>query len=458
MDAGNATCEEERRHILSVESQHPHAKDEEGKKEGSSLAAASFNYVNSIVGSGIIGMAFALNQAGILLGLILIIGLGMVTDYSLIILIRSSLISGTNSYQGVMKAAFGKVGYSVLSLLQFIYPFIAMISYNVIVGDTITKVLTYYTGLESGSVWVRRELVITIMTLCLSLPLSLCDGMAKFARVSFISLVVTAFVLLAIIIRLFTLGPFVPQSNDAWVLAKPGITQAVAIASFAYMCHHSTFLLYGSLKQPTEARWARLTHVSVFTSALIEIFFALFGYATFTGFVQGDLLENYCHGDHLMNAARIMFCVTILLTSPIECFVARDLIMNTLSGQNGNCEESTTKTNFLSKIIVTFSLVTATCLISFSTDCLSIVLEFNGVFAAIPLAYVLPALCYIRLEPSSWKTWHKLPAIMMAFFGILMSFSGLIMIFVNWGMNSSCSHGAEMSYCPLWVNATQTKF
>lgn len=38
-----------------------------------------------------------------------------------------------------------------------------MISYNVIVGDTVTKVLTYYTGLESGSVWVRRELVITIM-------------------------------------------------------------------------------------------------------------------------------------------------------------------------------------------------------------------------------------------------------------------------------------------------------
>ncbi|XP_057380444.1 putative sodium-coupled neutral amino acid transporter 11 [Daphnia carinata] len=458
MDASDATCEEETRHILSVESQHPHAKNEERKKDCSSLPAASFNYVNSIVGSGIIGMAFALNQAGILLGLILIIGLGMVTDYSLIILIRSSLISGTNSYQGVMKAAFGKVGYSVLSLLQFIYPFIAMISYNVIVGDTVTKVLMYYAGLESGNIWVRREVVIAIITLCLSLPLSLCDGMAKFARVSFISLVVTAFVLCAIIIRLFTLGPFVPQSDDAWVLAKPGITQAVAIASFAYMCHHSTFLLYGSLKQPTEARWARLTHVSVFTSALIEIFFALFGYATFTGFVQGDLLENYCRGDHLMNAARIMFCVTILLTAPIEGFVARDLIMSTLSVSSGNCDGSNAKTKFLPKIIVSFSLVTATCLISFSTDCLSIVLEFNGVFAAIPLAYILPALCYIRLEPSSWKTWHKLPAIMMAFFGILMSFSGLVMIFVNWGMNSSCSHGAEMSYCPLWVNATQTKF
>lgn len=139
--------------------------------------------------------------------------------------------------------------------------------------------------------------------------------MAKFARISLISLVVTGFVLCTIIIRLFTLGPFVsvnylilnnvknmleikvtfpycfrPPSSDAWVLAKSNVTQAVAIASFAYMCHHSTFLLFGSIKQPTEARWARLTHASVFISALVEIFFAMFGYATFTGFVQGTLI------------------------------------------------------------------------------------------------------------------------------------------------------------------------
>ena len=47
-----------------------------------------------------------------------------VTDYSLIILIQASRISGTQSYQGVMNAAFGTIGYTILSLLQFTYPFI----------------------------------------------------------------------------------------------------------------------------------------------------------------------------------------------------------------------------------------------------------------------------------------------------------------------------------------------
>ena len=92
----------------------------------------------------------------------------------------------------------------------------------------------------------------------------------------------------------------------------------------------------------------------------------------------GDLLENYCRGDHLMNAARVIFCITILLTSPIECFVARDLIICTLKERKTIDGDSVIgRNNFLPKTIVTTSLVIATCLISFSTDCLSIVLELN---------------------------------------------------------------------------------
>ena len=37
----------------------------------------------------------------------------------------------------------------------------------------------------------------------------------------------------------------------------------------------------------------------------------------------GDLLENYCKTDDLMNVARLSFAVTIMLTYPLECFVVR---------------------------------------------------------------------------------------------------------------------------------------
>lgn len=69
-------------------------------------------------------MAYAMQQAGILVGLILLVVMGIITDYSLILLNKCSQITGANSYQGVMNAAFGCSGYVVISFLQFVYPFI----------------------------------------------------------------------------------------------------------------------------------------------------------------------------------------------------------------------------------------------------------------------------------------------------------------------------------------------
>ena len=52
---------------------------------------------------------------------------------------------------------------------------------------------------------------------------------------------------------------------------------------------------------------------------------------------------------------------------------------------------------------------------------------FQGTVAAIPLAFVLPALCYVKLETESpiWSR-QKLPAVFMASFGIGVSVLSLI--------------------------------
>ena len=103
------------------------------------LPETGFNYVNSIIGSGVIGIPYALHRAGFVLGIFLLIIIGILTDYSLCILVKSGNIAGVSTYQDVVEAAFGRPGFYLLTLIQFIYPFIAMISYNVIIGDTATK-------------------------------------------------------------------------------------------------------------------------------------------------------------------------------------------------------------------------------------------------------------------------------------------------------------------------------
>lgn len=82
-----------------------------------------------------------------------------------------------------------------------------------------------------------------------------------------------------------------------------------------------------------------------------------------------------------------------------------------------------------------------------TTDCLSIVLELNGILAAVPLAYILPALCYLKLEEGSLVSSKKLPALGLLVAGVFAAISGLILLIVNENSGNSCVHGNVMPYC-----------
>ncbi|KAI1290008.1 putative sodium-coupled neutral amino acid transporter 11 [Halotydeus destructor] len=150
----------------------------------SNLKQTGFNYVNSIIGSGVIGIPYALHRAGFGLGIVLLLVIAVLTDYSLCILVKAGNIAGVTTYQDVVEAAFGRTGFYLLTVIQFIYPFIAMISYNVIIGDTATKVFIRLFDVTSDNVFMNRNTVVFASTLFITLPLSLQKNMARLNKAS----------------------------------------------------------------------------------------------------------------------------------------------------------------------------------------------------------------------------------------------------------------------------------
>jgi len=55
-------------------------------------------------------------------------------DYSTTILLRSGQIAKATTYQDLVYNVLGRPGFLWLSLVQFLYPFICLISYNIIIG------------------------------------------------------------------------------------------------------------------------------------------------------------------------------------------------------------------------------------------------------------------------------------------------------------------------------------
>uniref|UniRef100_A0A8C2DIK3 Putative sodium-coupled neutral amino acid transporter 11 n=1 Tax=Cyprinus carpio TaxID=7962 RepID=A0A8C2DIK3_CYPCA len=408
-----------------------------GESGTSSISSASFNFINSIIGSGIIGLPYSLSQAGLPMGLLLLILVAFITDYSIILLVRGGNLSGTHSYQSLVQSTFGQIGYLIVSALQFLYPFIAMISYNIITGDTLTKVFMRIQGVGPGNILTERHFVIMMSTLLFTLPLSLYKDIAKLGKVSLLSMLLTLAILITVVVRAATLGPQIPASDGAWVFARWNAIQAVAVMSFAFICHHNSFMIYGSLREPTLSSWSLVTHVSVGTAVLVSAVFAAAGYVTFTGYTQGDIFENYCRNDNLATFGRFCYGVSIITTFPLECFVTREVISNVFfKGELSNTTH----------VIITLVIVSAATALSLSYDCLGIVLELNGVLSAIPLMFIFPAACFLKLSDGRWFRGENLiPSIILAA-GVCVMIIGLIMMVL---FPQDCSHGAEMFYCTV---------
>lgn len=76
-------------------------------------------------------------------------------------------------------------------------------------------------------------------------------------------------------------------------------------------------------------------------------------------------------------------------------------------------------------------------------------LSCQGVLAAIPLAYILPAATYLKLENGPLLSWAKFPALMLAVCGAAVAICGTVVAIIDINAGISCSHGADMPYCTV---------
>jgi sodium-coupled neutral amino acid transporter 11 len=60
--------------------------------------------VNSIVGAGIIGLPFALREAGFIMGVLLLLAIGAMTVYSARLIVRLGILSERLNYEHVSRA------------------------------------------------------------------------------------------------------------------------------------------------------------------------------------------------------------------------------------------------------------------------------------------------------------------------------------------------------------------
>ncbi|KAG0053716.1 hypothetical protein BGZ83_000526 [Gryganskiella cystojenkinii] len=336
-------------------------------------------------------------------------------DWTVGLLVHNGKLSGRQTYQDLLMFCFGKAGLIMISIFQFIFAFGAMAAYTVIVGDTLPHVLqALVPGIETwpflGFI-ARRTFVITFCTVLISFPLSLYRDISKLAKTSAVAMLALVVIIIAVMIE----GPQTSldirgDPNLVLSFARPKLFQSIGVISFAFVCHHNSFLIFGSLQKPTMNRFKLVTHISMAVSLLACLILALSGYLVFSDKTQGNILNNFPKDNFIINIARFCFGVNMFTTLPLETFVCREVIETYyFAGEPFNMKRH---------FIITTSLVGAALVIALMTCNLGFVLEVTGGFSATALAFILPPLCYLKLASGSIWTVAKIPHLACLVFGV----------------------------------------
>ncbi|KAK1999997.1 transmembrane amino acid transporter [Colletotrichum falcatum] len=376
--------------------------EQERARPKSGLRMAFMNMANSIIGAGIIGQPYAFKQAGLLAGTILLVVLTFVVDWTICLIVINSKLSGSNSFQGTVEHCFGRTGLIAISVAQWAFAFGGMVAFGIIVGDSIPPVfLAIWPDLRQMPVFgllANRQVVIVIFVLGISYPLTLYRDIAKLAKASTLALISMGVIVTTVVVQ----GALTPKSergsfSPALLTVNNGIFEAIGVISFAFVCHHNSLLIYGSLKTPTIDRFSRVTHYSTGISMVACLLMALAGFLTFGDKTLGNVLNNFPEDNVMVTLARLCFGLNMLTTLPLEGFVCREVMFNYFfPGEPFNMNLH---------LIISSALVVSAMFISLITCDVGVVFELVGATSACAMAYILPPLCYIKLTTRSWKTY-----------------------------------------------------
>jgi len=108
------------------------------------MFGASSNFINSIIGAGIIGLPFAMKEAGTVLGSILLLGIALATYFGVTLIIKLGVLLNEKDYESLAGRVFGNAGWVIINVANAMFGYGACCAYLIIMTDTVTTVIAHW--------------------------------------------------------------------------------------------------------------------------------------------------------------------------------------------------------------------------------------------------------------------------------------------------------------------------
>uniref|UniRef100_A0A673NBB8 Sodium-coupled neutral amino acid transporter 4-like n=1 Tax=Sinocyclocheilus rhinocerous TaxID=307959 RepID=A0A673NBB8_9TELE len=447
--------------------------DEEEYHPGhTSFGMSVFNLSNAIMGSGILGLSFAMANTGIILFVILLLGVAILSLYSVHLLLVTAKEGGSLIYEKLGERAFGWPGKMAAFGSITLQNIGAMSSYLFIVKYELPEVIRAFHGLEenSGEWYLNGNYAVVLVSIGIILPLSLLKNLGYLGYTSGFSLSCMVFFLGVLIYKKTILPcplPFFYQHesnmsmNGSDALGLYALQNASALASisadmctpkyfvfnsqtvytipilaFAFVCHPEVLPIYSELKDRSRRKMQRVSNLSILAMLVMYLLSALFGYLTFYDHVEAELLHTFTKVykfDTMLLLVRLAVLTAVTLTVPIVLFPV--IITLCFAGKDFS---------WIRPFLIAAAILAFNNLLVIFVPTIRDIFGFIGSSAATMLIFILPAAFYLRLVKSlPFRSPQKISATIFLVVGIFFMIGSLSLIILDWIHNPPGSKGAH---------------
>ncbi|XP_016073906.1 PREDICTED: sodium-coupled neutral amino acid transporter 5 [Miniopterus natalensis] len=420
--------------------------DFEGK---TSFGMSVFNLSNAIMGSGILGLAYAMAHTGVLFFLVLLLCIALLSSYSIHLLLTCAGVVGIRAYEQLGQRALGPVGKVVVAAVICLHNVGAMSSYLFIIKSELPLVIGAFLYMDPERSWfLNGNLLIIIVSVLIILPLALMRHLGYLGYTSGLSLTCMLFFLISVIYKKFQLDCPVGRNDTAAESKSPlGLNRSceaqmftvdsqmfysVPIMAFAFVCHPEVLPIYTELCRPSKRRMQAVANVSIGAMFCMYGLTATFGYLTFYSSVKAEMLQMYSQKDLLILCVRLAVLLAVTLTVPVVLFPIRRALQQLLFPSKAF--------SWPRHVAIALILLVLVNVLVIYVPTIRDIFGVIGSTSAPSLIFILPSVFYLRIVPSeveSLSSWPKIQALCFGVLGILFMAISLGFMFINWATGQS---------------------
>ncbi|XP_018539849.1 sodium-coupled neutral amino acid transporter 4 [Lates calcarifer] len=468
-----------------------------------SFGMSVFNLSNAIMGSGILGLSFAMANTGIVLFTVLLVGVAILSLYSVHLLLMTAKEGGSLIYEKLGERAFGWPGKMAAFGSIIMQNIGAMSSYLFIVKYELPEVIRAFLGLEesSGEWYLNGNYLVVFVSIGIILPLSLLKNLGYLGYTSGFSLSCMVFFLGVVIYKKTQLpcplpffyhhssnlsingsdmtglymqqnhsaqmdfsradvSPAVLGSHDAhhstgvhfephpddeemctpkYFVFNSQTAYTVPILAFAFVCHPEVLPIYSELKDRSRKKMQNVSNLSILAMLIMYMLSALFGYLTFYDNVEAELLHTFTK---VYKFDTMLLLVRLAVLTAVTLTVP--IVLFPIRSSITTLLFSGREFSWTRHMLIAAAILAFNNMLVIFVPTIRDIFGFIGSSAATMLIFILPAAFYLRLVKSlPFRSPQKIGATIFLVVGIVFMIGSLTLIVLDWVHNPPGSSGGH---------------